>query len=52
MFIVTAGNRKNMFKTREKAQAWYDAVCASGSGHVYFAQELPSYEVIAERLPK
>jgi hypothetical protein len=51
MFFVTAGNTKNLFKNQESAQVWFDAVCASGKGHVFFWQELPNYKVIAERNP-
>ena len=51
MFFVTTGSRKNMFKSQESAQTWFDEVYAAGGGHVFFWQELPVYKVIAERAP-
>ena len=50
LFFITASNVKNMYKTQADAQAFFDKVCASGSGHVYMYQELP-FKVLCERNP-
>jgi hypothetical protein len=49
MFIVTYVNCLDQFKSRDDAQAHYDAVCASGKGQVALYQIHPSHALISER---